>query len=75
MEYHRKCKKRAGPSAEAQREPSPAHSDACTPRDDSTSEHQYAQLGGGAQTPPRQTVRQSTSILLTTLQTLTSIVQ
>uniref|UniRef100_A0A5K1ARB6 Uncharacterized protein n=1 Tax=Nymphaea colorata TaxID=210225 RepID=A0A5K1ARB6_9MAGN len=53
MEYHRKGKKRAGPSTEAQREPSPAHSDAHTPRDDSTSWHQYAQLGGGAQTPLR----------------------
>ncbi|KAF3785911.1 hypothetical protein EJ110_NYTH26656 [Nymphaea thermarum] len=76
MEYHRKGKKRAGPSTEAQREPSPAHSDAHTPLDDSSSGHQYAQLGGGAQTPLRQTppVDQQT-ILLTTLQTLTSLVQ
>ncbi|KAF3795143.1 hypothetical protein EJ110_NYTH05735 [Nymphaea thermarum] len=76
MEYHRKGKKRAGSSTEAQREPSPAHSDVHTPRNDSTSKHQYAQLGGGAQTSPRQTppVDQQT-ILLTTLQTLTSLVQ
>ncbi|KAF3795166.1 hypothetical protein EJ110_NYTH05812 [Nymphaea thermarum] len=76
MEYHRKGKKRAGPSTEAQREPSPAHSDAHTPLDDSSSGHRFAQLGGGAHTPPRQTppVDQQT-ILLTTLQTLTSLVQ
>ncbi|KAF3791730.1 hypothetical protein EJ110_NYTH13782 [Nymphaea thermarum] len=76
MEYHRKGKKRVGSSTEAQREPSPAHSDAHTPRDDSTSGHQFAQLGGGAQTPPWQTppVDQQT-ILLTTMQTLTSLVQ
>ncbi|KAF3783898.1 hypothetical protein EJ110_NYTH31468 [Nymphaea thermarum] len=76
MEYHRKGKKRAGPSTEAQRKPSPAHSDAHTPLDDSSSGHQYAQLGGGAQTSLRQTppVDQQT-ILLTTLQTLSSLVQ
>ncbi|KAF3777135.1 hypothetical protein EJ110_NYTH46611, partial [Nymphaea thermarum] len=69
-------KKRAGPSAEAHREPSPTQSDAHTPRDDSASEPLYAQLGGGAQTPPRQTppVDQQT-VLLTMLQTLTSLVQ
>ncbi|KAF3771776.1 hypothetical protein EJ110_NYTH59617, partial [Nymphaea thermarum] len=76
MEYHRRGKGRAGPSSEADREPSPTHSDAHTPRGDSVSDPQYAQLGGGAQTPPRQTppVDQQT-ILLTTLQTLTSLVQ
>ncbi|KAF3780831.1 hypothetical protein EJ110_NYTH38297 [Nymphaea thermarum] len=76
MEYHRMGQKRAGPSAEAHREPSPTQSDAHTPRDDSASEPHYAQLGGGAQTPPRQTppVDQQT-VLLTTLQTLTSLVQ
>nr|VVW56750.1 unnamed protein product [Nymphaea colorata] len=76
MEYQRRGKKRVGPSIEAQREPSPAHSDAHTPHDDSTSGHQYAQMGGGAQTPLGQTppVDQQT-ILLTTLQTLTSLVQ
>ncbi|KAF3774409.1 hypothetical protein EJ110_NYTH53161 [Nymphaea thermarum] len=76
MEYHRKGKRRAGPSSEAHREPSPTHSDAHTPRGDSVSEPQFAQLGGGAQTPPRQTppVDQQT-ILLTTLQTLTMLVQ
>uniref|UniRef100_A0A5K0VKY0 Uncharacterized protein n=1 Tax=Nymphaea colorata TaxID=210225 RepID=A0A5K0VKY0_9MAGN len=55
MEYHRRGKKRTGPSSKAHREPSPTHSDAHTPRGDSASELQYAQLGGGAQTPPRQT--------------------
>ncbi|KAF3775676.1 hypothetical protein EJ110_NYTH49883, partial [Nymphaea thermarum] len=76
MEYHRRGKGRAGPFSEAHREPSPTHSDAHTPRGDSVSDPQYAQLGGGAQTPPRQTppVDQQT-ILLTTLQTLTSLVQ
>uniref|UniRef100_A0A5K1EJ03 Retrotransposon gag domain-containing protein n=1 Tax=Nymphaea colorata TaxID=210225 RepID=A0A5K1EJ03_9MAGN len=76
MEYHRRGKKRAGPSSEAHREPSPTHSDAHTPRGDGASEPQYAQLGGGAQTPPRQTppVDQQT-ILLTTLQTLTTLMQ
>ncbi|KAF3774978.1 hypothetical protein EJ110_NYTH51138 [Nymphaea thermarum] len=69
-------KKRVGPSIEAQREPSSAHSNAHTPCDDSTSGHRYAQLGEGAQTPPRQAppVDQQT-ILLTTLQTLTYLVQ
>uniref|UniRef100_A0A5K1BBB3 Uncharacterized protein n=1 Tax=Nymphaea colorata TaxID=210225 RepID=A0A5K1BBB3_9MAGN len=38
MEYHRRSKKRAGLFTEAHREPSLAHSDAHTPRDDSTSE-------------------------------------
>ncbi|KAF3776212.1 hypothetical protein EJ110_NYTH48825 [Nymphaea thermarum] len=76
MEYHRRGKGRAGPSSEAHREPSPTHSDVHTLRGDSVSEPQYAQLGGGAQTPPRQTppVDQQT-ILLTTLQMLTSLVQ
>nr|VVW82368.1 unnamed protein product [Nymphaea colorata] len=42
MEYHRRGKKRAGPSSEAHRESSPTHSDAHTPRGDSASEPQYA---------------------------------
>ncbi|KAF3777660.1 hypothetical protein EJ110_NYTH36809 [Nymphaea thermarum] len=71
-----KGKKRVEPSTEAQREPSPAHSDAHTPHDDITSGQQNAQASVGAQTPPRQTppVDQQT-ILLMTLQTLTSLVQ
>ncbi|KAF3781830.1 hypothetical protein EJ110_NYTH35753 [Nymphaea thermarum] len=65
MKYHRKGKKRAGPSTEAQREPSPAHSDAHTPLDDSSSGHRFAQLGGGAHTPPRQTPPTLTSLVQT----------
>ncbi|KAF3783101.1 hypothetical protein EJ110_NYTH33059 [Nymphaea thermarum] len=69
-------KKRAGPSIEAQREPSSARSDARIPMDDSTSGQQNAQTSVGAQIPSRQTppVDQQT-ILLTTLQKLTSLVQ
>ncbi|KAF3771857.1 hypothetical protein EJ110_NYTH59321 [Nymphaea thermarum] len=76
MEYQRRGKKRVEPSTEAQRKPSPAHSDAHTAHDDSTSGQQNAQASVGAQTPPRQTppVDQQ-AILLTTLQTLTSLVQ
>ncbi|KAF3782450.1 hypothetical protein EJ110_NYTH34320 [Nymphaea thermarum] len=76
MEYRRRGKKRVEPSTEAQREPSPAHSDAHTPHDDSTSGQQNAQASVGAQAPPRQTppVDQQ-ALLLTTLQTLTSLVQ
>uniref|UniRef100_A0A5K0UZJ1 Retrotransposon gag domain-containing protein n=1 Tax=Nymphaea colorata TaxID=210225 RepID=A0A5K0UZJ1_9MAGN len=72
MEYQRRGKKRVEPSAEAQL----AHSDVHTPHDDSTSGQQNAQASVGAQTPPRQTppVDQQ-AILLTTLQTLTSLVQ
>ncbi|KAF3776405.1 hypothetical protein EJ110_NYTH43006 [Nymphaea thermarum] len=76
MEYQRRGKKRVEPSTEAQREPSPTHSDAHTPHDDSTSGQQNAQARVGAQTPPRQTppVDQQ-ALLLTMLQTLTSLVQ
>ncbi|KAF3773651.1 hypothetical protein EJ110_NYTH49651 [Nymphaea thermarum] len=76
MEYQRRGKKRVELSTEAQREPSPAHSDAHTPQEDNTSGQQNAQASVGAQTPPRQTppVDQQ-ALLLTTLQTLTSIVQ
>nr|VVW53221.1 unnamed protein product [Nymphaea colorata] len=76
MEYQRRGKKRVEPSTEAQREPSPAHSDARTPHDHSTSGQQNAQASVGAQTPPRQTPpMDQQAILLTTLQTLTSLVQ
>ncbi|KAF3771498.1 hypothetical protein EJ110_NYTH60400 [Nymphaea thermarum] len=76
MEYRRRGKKRVEPSTEAQREPCPAHSDAHTPLDDSTSGQRNAQASVGAHTPPRQTppVDQQ-ALLLTTLQTLTSLVQ
>ncbi|KAF3772189.1 ABC transporter F family member 3 [Nymphaea thermarum] len=76
MEYQRRGKKRVEPSTEAQREPSPAHSDAHTPQEDDTSGQQNAQASVGAPTPQRQTppVDQH-ALLLTTLQTLTSIVQ
>ncbi|KAF3775238.1 hypothetical protein EJ110_NYTH50930 [Nymphaea thermarum] len=76
MEYQRMGKKRVEPSTEAQREPSPAHSDAHTPHEDNTSGQQNAQASVGARTPPRQSppVDQQ-ALLLTTLQTLTSIVQ
>ncbi|KAF3789759.1 hypothetical protein EJ110_NYTH14143 [Nymphaea thermarum] len=76
MEYQCRGKKRVEPSTEAQKEPSPAHSDAHTSHDDSTSGQQNAQASVGAQTPPRQTppVDQQ-ALLLTTLQTLTSLVQ
>ncbi|KAF3775812.1 hypothetical protein EJ110_NYTH49604 [Nymphaea thermarum] len=59
-----------------QMEPSPAHSDVHTPQEDNTSGQLNAQASLGAQTPPRQTppVDQQ-ALLLTTLQTLTSIVQ
>ncbi|KAF3772861.1 hypothetical protein EJ110_NYTH56560 [Nymphaea thermarum] len=76
MEYQRRGKKRVEPSTEAQREPSLAHSDAHTPQEDDTSGQQNAQASVGAQNPQRQTppVDQQ-ALLLTTLQTLTSIVQ
>ncbi|KAF3785930.1 hypothetical protein EJ110_NYTH19151 [Nymphaea thermarum] len=76
MEYQRRGKKRVEPSIEAQRESSPAHSDAHTPQEDNTSGQLNAQASVGAQTPPRQTppVDQQ-ALLLMTLQTLTSIVQ
>ncbi|KAF3774571.1 hypothetical protein EJ110_NYTH52874 [Nymphaea thermarum] len=76
MEHQRRGKKRAEPSTEAQRKPSLAHFDAHTPHDDSTSGQQNAQISVGAQTPPSQTppVDQQ-AILLTTLQTLTSLMQ
>uniref|UniRef100_A0A5K0WQI7 Uncharacterized protein n=1 Tax=Nymphaea colorata TaxID=210225 RepID=A0A5K0WQI7_9MAGN len=57
MECHRRGKKRAGPSSEAHGEPSPTHSDAHTPRGDSASEPQYAQLGGVPK-PHRDRLRQ-----------------
>ncbi|KAF3774868.1 hypothetical protein EJ110_NYTH52115 [Nymphaea thermarum] len=76
MEYQRRCKKRRGPTTKAQREPSSAHSDAHTRLDDSTSGQPYSQTSVGAQTPPRQTpLEDQQTILLTTLQTLTSLVQ
>ncbi|KAF3780692.1 hypothetical protein EJ110_NYTH38684 [Nymphaea thermarum] len=76
MEYQHRGKKCAELSTEAQREPSPAHSDAHTPHEDSTSGQQNAQDSVGAQTPPRQTpLVDQQAILLTTLQTLTSLVQ
>ncbi|KAF3772006.1 hypothetical protein EJ110_NYTH58996 [Nymphaea thermarum] len=76
MEYQRRGKKRVEPSTEAQREPSPAHSDAHTPQEDDTSGQQNAQASVGAPTPPRQTPPVDQQVLLlTTLQTLTSIVQ
>ncbi|KAF3772992.1 hypothetical protein EJ110_NYTH56417 [Nymphaea thermarum] len=76
MEYQRRGKKRVEPSTEAQKEPSPAHSDAHTPQEDDTSGQQNAQASVSAQTPPRQTppVDQQ-ALLLTTLQTLTPIMQ
>ncbi|KAF3772173.1 hypothetical protein EJ110_NYTH56328 [Nymphaea thermarum] len=43
MEYQRRGKKHVEPSTEAQRKPSPTHSDAHTPHDDSTSGQQNAQ--------------------------------
>ncbi|KAF3791345.1 hypothetical protein EJ110_NYTH14637 [Nymphaea thermarum] len=65
MEYQRRGKKGVEPSTEAH-----------TPHDDNTLGQQNAQASVSAQTPPRQTppVDQQ-ALLLTTLQTLTSIVQ